>query len=140
MPAPIKPGTGRYVYVLAHESWYAETGMAVSLGVMHLETGACVWEFTVEPLHSEALRVEVTDRNWSAFAAVPEVFAALATLIDTPDGQRISLSVNEVRDLLDEFGFEDITPRVGGGDDPVPTAWSPGDLQQFVDEIERTDP
>lgn len=134
---PTTPETGRYVYVLSHETWYHEPDTIPSVHVLHLlEDGGLGWEFVVREVGTGALRVEVdSDDGWSAFADVPEVFGALGSLVELPQGRRTVVPLTEVRDILDRFGFRDITPRTESAESPAPVPWSQSELQELVDGL-----
>lgn len=103
-------------YHVTREAWYAQTSIpgdhnVLTVGLFN-PSGGEKWSFAIdnEPLGTGgigggALRVGVFDDAWQAFAAIPEVFVAL--------GERLGNGalVEEVTELLDEFGFEDLTKR-----------------------------
>lgn len=100
-------------YHVTREAWYAQhAAIPGDYNVMMIGlygvTGGCRWEFAVdrEPLEFGTLRIGVYDEAWQAFGIIPEVFAAL--------GENLGRGalVEEVTELLDGFGFQDLTPRV----------------------------
>jgi len=112
--------TDRRTYVVYGEAWYARGTSSLERNVTEEVTvsreGEDGWEFLVT-WHDLSrgrppfARVEIFDDAWAAFAEVPELFADLATAAASV-GDGPSLTVAEVRILLERLGFVDTTARV----------------------------
>ncbi len=96
-------------YIATHEAYYARDDQERTLNVVKAaDAGGCAWEFNIvdhsERLDTAAVRVEIFDDAWQAFAEIPDLFAALAEIGES--------SLDEVRQILDQLGFTDATERV----------------------------
>lgn len=99
-------------YHVCREAWYApfqpsNDRTVLSVGLYNAANrGGCRWEFSIdeEQANGPTLQVKVFSDAWQAFMDIPEVFAALGDL-----GQ--GALVEEVVEILDEFGFRDFTRR-----------------------------
>jgi hypothetical protein len=132
-------GKRRLAYAVGHEQWWArmpDFGMKpehpevfVHCRYEDSERGTD-WEFGVRwhdfGSNGGALRVEVFNDAWVAYADWPEFFAALAS-DDRP------ATLDQLRLLLDHLGVEDITDRVA----PKGTCDS---LRRLADDIEGIAP
>lgn len=129
------PREGRYVYLLPREMWYDQSTEGPEINAVHMkEDDSLGWSFTVRQLPVDGLQVEVKEEGWAALTGAHEIFAALTALADTHHGSLDGISISDVQDLLDRFGFEDITERTDNGG-PVPMAWQPTDLQHITDHL-----
>ncbi len=95
-------------YTVYQEAWYAQPGQRPELVVTKAtKEGGCAWEFTIEDytekLNHPAIRVQIFDDAWQAFAEIPELFAELAR------NGRSTLA--DVQGILDGLGFVDATER-----------------------------
>jgi hypothetical protein len=100
------------IYTVSHEAWYARhPGIVDQPQIMvsaSSDEGGCAWEFGVNEHdfgtgHGRAIRADVFDDAFAAFAQIPEFFAALAA-------EKIG-TLDEVRALLDRMGAVDQTDR-----------------------------
>jgi hypothetical protein len=117
-------------YDVSTEAWYALTDRdAPRIGVHRSHAGGGVaWEFSVEErdLSGPTLLLRMFDDSWDAFADVPELFEVLRT--ETPH------TLTELRVLLGQLGFVDITKRDRPPDMVAEPARLPSDAR---DRIER---
>lgn len=124
-PAREFPGGGYLAYIVVVETYYYQRlgnpdKRPPSINIFASRGGGVSWEFSVTDhtarLGQRALKVEIFDDAWAAFADLPELFVAMA------DGEIESL--DELRTLLDRLGAVDQTPRIDprlnqGDDAPV---------------------
>ncbi len=108
------PDGCRLAYTIFHEAWYASADPdrrpTINVSAASTHGDGVAWDFQivehqVGPAGQRipALRVEIFDDAWPAFAQVPELFAALAAA-----GQP---TLNDVTVLLDRLGAVDETAR-----------------------------
>src|ERR1051325_118731 len=96
----------RYSYIASHETWYADRTRKPALNIVKRAVdGGCAWEFNVVEHAGIGVRADIFDDAWTAFTEIPELFAELARA-----GHRTMLT--EVREILNDLGFEDATERV----------------------------
>lgn len=124
------PEGTRLAYTVSHEAWYARRPGIVDQPQIMVSAsspgGGCAWEFGVNEhdfgSHGRAIRVDVFDDAFAAFAQIPEFFAALAAEgIGTLDG---------VRSVLDRMGAVDETDRTDPATDREAAPTSP--LRQAI--------
>lgn len=103
----------RLEYIVSDDAWYAEANRHVNtdpyLNIAKVaDGGGCAWEFQIvdksRTIGQPATRVEVFDDAFAAFAEVTPLFAAIA--------DEHPAALDEVREILDRFGFADATTRV----------------------------
>lgn len=119
------PEDTHLAYSLPHEAYYAATPGIVGGPMIYVSAsaqgsgGGVAWEFSVKAIdlgRNSAIRVDIFDDAFAAFAQIPEFFAALAANdIDTLD--KVTL-------LLQHMGAVDETKRTDP-DTPSPEPVSP---------------
>lgn len=130
------PGGGFLAYTVAAESYYWRhmnrmTEPNIGISASHDGRGGGVdWEFSVadhtERLGQQALRVEIFDDAWQAFAELPEIFTAM--------GAGEIKTLDDLRALLDRLGAVDQTTRT----DPYGNEVKPLDVSEAAQVLSKS--
>ena len=112
-------GTYEMTFTVCHEAWYTERNRPQELMITKAHRGGgCKWEFGVRANPDiNAIRAEVFEDAFAAFAEVPDFFAGLAEL-----GK--DATIGDVVALCAALGYTDTTPREhpdGVKSDPLPS-------------------